>query len=185
LARLSVLAALGKQSRLREELQSAVADGVPLRQIHEAFLQLYLFVGFPRMINAFMALEGLDGARPHVENTPPLKRLIQRGERLCRSIYGKHYEPMISRMRRMHPELAKWILSEGYGKVLSRPHLPARVRELCVIGILSAQGLEKQLYFHVRGALRLGARPSEVRSALSACRDLISKSRREKCLSFL
>ena len=58
LARLSVLAALGRDAKLRRELRRALSEGVPIRQIHEAFLQLYLFAGFPRMINAFFALEG-------------------------------------------------------------------------------------------------------------------------------
>lgn len=182
LARLSVLAALGREARLKRELRRAVSDGVPIRRIHEAFLQLYLFAGFPRMINAFMALEGLsNGVDPYVEESPDLSR----GEPLCRAIYGKNYEPMIRRMRSMHPELAKWILTEGYGKVLSRPELPGRDRELLSVAILTAQGLFVQLYSHVRGALNLGARPADLRGVLEACRDLIAKSRVEKCLSFL
>lgn len=137
------------------------------------------------MINAFMALEGMSKGSPAVEPALGSRAQRARGEKLCRAIYGRHYEPMIARMESMHPDLARWILTEGYGKVLSRPRLPARVRELLVIGILTAQGLDKQLYFHVKGAVRLGATPADVRRALEACRDLIPRRRIARCLAML
>jgi 4-carboxymuconolactone decarboxylase len=176
------LAALGREAKLKRELTKALSQGVSIRHIHETFLQLYLFAGFPRMINAFMALDGLsNGAEAFVEESPDLSR----GEALCRAIYGKNYEPMIARMRSMHPELAKWILQEGYGKVLSRPALPGRDRELISVAMLTAQGLYVQLHSHVRGALHLGATPADIRRVLDACRDLIPKSRIQKCLALL
>jgi 4-carboxymuconolactone decarboxylase len=69
---------------------------------------------------------------------------------------------MIGRMRDYHPELADWILEEGYGRVLSRPVLSIRERELIVVAVLSALRLPLQLESHVRGALRVGATAGEV-----------------------
>jgi 4-carboxymuconolactone decarboxylase len=65
-------------------------------------------------------------------------------------------------MAGFHPELAAWILEDGYGKVLSRPILSIRERELIVVAVLSALRLPKQLESHVRGALRVGATKDEV-----------------------
>jgi 4-carboxymuconolactone decarboxylase len=69
---------------------------------------------------------------------------------------------MIGRMRGYHPELADWILEEGYGRVLSRPVLSIRERELIVVAVLSALRLPRQLESHERGALRVGATAGQV-----------------------
>jgi 4-carboxymuconolactone decarboxylase len=74
---------------------------------------------------------------------------------------------MIGRMAGFHPDLADWILADGYGRVLSRPGLPIRERELIVVAVLAALKLPKQLESHVRGALRVGASEREVAAVQS------------------
>jgi 4-carboxymuconolactone decarboxylase len=74
---------------------------------------------------------------------------------------------MIARMRGFHPELAEWILADGYGRVLSRPGLTIRERELIVVAVLAALRLPKQLESHVRGARRVGATSREVEAMLA------------------
>jgi 4-carboxymuconolactone decarboxylase len=69
---------------------------------------------------------------------------------------------MIARMAGFHPSLAGWILEDGYGKVLSRPILSIRERELIIVALLSALKLPMQLESHVRGARRVGATEGEV-----------------------
>ena len=90
----------------------------------------------------------------------------RRGEALCRRIYGPVYGKMIARMRGFHPDLADWILEDGYGKVLSRPGLTIRERELIVVAVLSALRLPLQRESHVRGARRVGASEGEVAAML-------------------
>jgi 4-carboxymuconolactone decarboxylase len=75
---------------------------------------------------------------------------------------------MIARMKSFHPELAEWILEDGYGKVLSRPVLSIRERELIVVAVLAALRLPKQLESHVRGARGVGATGREVAGMLAA-----------------
>ena len=70
-------------------------------------------------------------------------------------------------MAGFHPELAEWILADGYGRVLSRPGLTIRERELIVVAVLAALRLPKQLESHVRGARRVGATGREVSAMLS------------------
>ena len=77
----------------------------------------------------------------------------------------------------LHPDLAEWMVVEGYGKVLSRPQLDARERELAVLGILAADAQERQLESHVRGALRVGATPDEARAAVRAGLDVAGACR--------
>lgn len=90
--------------------------------------------------------------------------LRRRGEVLCRRIYGGVYAKMISKMRGFHPDLARWILEDGYGRVLSRPGLSVRERELLVVAVLSILDVPAQLKSHQLGALRVGASELEVRA---------------------
>lgn len=186
LARIFLLGATGREARLRAELAGALDAGVPLVQIKEAFLQLYLFAGFPRMINAFLSLAEVPGSSGGArrERTSPT-RLRSRGLRNCRAIYGSQTLPMLARMEEMHPELPRWIVEEGYGKVLGRRWLSAKDRELISLPVLAWQGVKTQLYSHVRGALRLGNRPEEVSSIFAFCSGLIPASRHRLALGIL
>jgi 4-carboxymuconolactone decarboxylase len=71
-------------------------------------------------------------------------------------------------MRSYHPDLEAWILEQGYGRALSRPGLPLRVRELLAVAMLAALGLERQLPWHAAGALRVGASRAELAAVLEA-----------------
>jgi 4-carboxymuconolactone decarboxylase len=55
---------------------------------------------------------------------------------------------------------------EGYGKVLGRPGLELRVRELCIAALLAVLDAPVQLRSHLRGALNSGAGVAEVEEAM-------------------
>ena len=64
----------------------------------------------------------LQEVAPHRRGTARGRRPAPaRGKALCRRIYGPVYDRMIARMAGFHPDLADWILADGYGRVLSRP----------------------------------------------------------------
>ena len=66
-------------------------------------------------------------------------------------------------MRGFHPDLAAWILEDGYGKVLSRPVLTVRERELLIVAVLGTLNVPAQLKSHQLGAVRVGAGEAEVK----------------------
>ena len=168
LAQVSVAAALGKDRTLRREIRAALQARVSTARLDEALLQLIPFAGYARAINAFAVLQEL---APHAARAGrPRGDLRRRGEALCRRIYGPVYDRMIGRMRGFHPDLAEWILADGYGRVLSRPGLTIRERELIVVAVLSALRLPKQLESHVRGAQRVGATAREVKGMIDLAR---------------
>jgi len=160
-----VAAARGKGPALRRGIRAAVRAGVTLERLDEALLQLIPFTGYARAINAFAVLQEL---APHVPRPAggrgPARR--RRGEALCRRIYGPVYGKMIARMRGFHPDLADWILEDGYGKVLSRPILSIVERELLVVAVLGTLEVPAQLESHRRGAERVGAAPGQIRAML-------------------
>jgi 4-carboxymuconolactone decarboxylase len=137
---------------------------VATARLDEALLQLIPFCGYARAINAFAVLQ--DVAPHRARSLKPAAGLRKRGKALCRRIYGPVYDRMIAKMDGFHPDLARWILEDGYGKVLSRPVLSARERELLVVAVLSVMDVPAQLESHRRGALRVGAAEAEVSAML-------------------
>lgn len=174
LARLSILAARGKNVSVSRELERARA--IPLRAVRETLLQLVLFAGYPRAIQALLLLErrfgSADGERASGGSVEQRRR---RGERLCRRIYGFSFGPLLRNMKRLHPALAEGIIEEGYGRVLSRPGLSLRQRELILVPLLASQSAWRQLSGHVRGAVRAGASPAELRRILRTVGNLLGR----------
>jgi 4-carboxymuconolactone decarboxylase len=181
LVRIAVLTGAGREGLLRRELKAARRAKIPFRRIQETILQTYLFAGFPRAINGFWVLEEVFGGGvppAPVEGRRPGWRA--RGERLCRRIYGPDYPALMVRMKRFHPDLAEWILAEGYGKVLGRRFLKASERELIVIGLLTAGAVWRQMPSHLRGALNVGARRAGIDAVFRALKGIVPRLRIER-----
>ena len=78
------------------------------------------------------------------------------GEATCAAVYGTMYERLRANIRELHPALDEWMITEGYGKVLSRPGLDLARRELCIVAACAARGQDRQLHSHLHGALNVG-----------------------------
>lgn len=140
--------------------------GAPRRVAEESALMLMLYGGFPAALEGLRALNEVwpGRARRTREGGPP--RWRKRGDALCRRVYGDAYARLLPAVRALHPDLAEWMVEHGYGRVLARPGLGARDRELVTVAALAALGWERQLVSHVLGAERVGARRAEVGEAL-------------------
>ncbi|PWB73524.1 hypothetical protein C3F09_05120 [candidate division GN15 bacterium] len=130
--------------------------------LYEVVLQSYLFLGFPRML---LAADVLNRELPAMSRRDALPsvggddfdRYMNIGEVLCREIYGTAYEPLRARIESMAPEVFRWMIVEGYGKVMSRPGLGKVEREIASVGFHLMEGYEQPLFSHIRGALNVGA----------------------------
>jgi 4-carboxymuconolactone decarboxylase len=160
ISRTAGAAAVGDDPLLRDTFPDLLAHVAP-PDVEEILLQTYLFAGFPRAINAFVAWQawavgkGIRRAPAPAEACQP-EVWRERGEGLCRQVYGANFAALQQRLARLHPALAEWTLVEGYGKVLSRAGPDTGLRELAAIGALVALGAERQLAAHLRGALNVG-----------------------------
>lgn len=85
---------------------------------------------------------------------------------MCQVVYGGQYGRLRENVRALHPDMERWMVVEGYGKVLGRPGLDLATRELCIVALLAVLGAPRQLYAHLRGALNAGASREEVDLAL-------------------
>ncbi len=127
-------------------------------QLYELTLQGYLFLGFPAAIEAFGALDGLlRSGKNKLERSLVLR--VKKGRKTCRRIYREKYPALMENLRQKSPELANWIIEEGYGKVLSRPGASLRLRELFNVALLAATGFPKQLFAHLRALVEMREKP--------------------------
>jgi alkylhydroperoxidase/carboxymuconolactone decarboxylase family protein YurZ len=149
----------------RRALERARRRGTSRRVAEEVALMLVLYAGFPAALEATrLVAERWPGRARRSREGGPL-RWRRRGEALCRRVYGPVYARLIAHVRQLHPDLAVWMVEEGYGRVLSRPGLAARERERVAVTVLAALGWERQLVSHLLGARRLGAGESGIRKA--------------------
>jgi 4-carboxymuconolactone decarboxylase len=158
---------------------------VPAQWIEELILQTYLFAGFPRGLNAmreWRRASGLAAPERDEGERPDISTWTREGEKTCRTVYGRMYERLRVNIRDLHPALDTWMIVEGYGKVLSRPGLDLKRRELCVVAACAVLGQERQLHSHLHGALNAGATPAEVDDALDVVSDMLEPEVRERIL---
>ena len=178
LVRIAGAIAGSPEGQVRTIMSDAIDEVDPVA-VEEIILQSYLFAGFPRALNAARAWRSVsDRPAPAEDENAAGSGLAQwrkRGEETCRIVYGEMYEKLRENIRELHPALDEWMIIDGYGKVLSRPYVDLRTRELCVVAACAASGQQRQLHSHLHGALNAGSTATEIAAVLDALNDLISR----------
>ena len=152
---------------LRAWIAAGRAAGQPRADFEETVLQGVLFCGFPRAISAFEQLAAAwPAATPPAGGALPLADQPHAGRALFAQVYGQHTDAVAELLRGFHADFHAFVLDVAYGRVLARPHLPARVRELLAVATLAAQEQPRQFAAHARGARRCGATDLEVHEAV-------------------
>jgi 4-carboxymuconolactone decarboxylase len=178
LVRIAGAIAGSPESQVRALMSDAIGEVDPV-QVEEIILQSYLFAGFPRTLNAMRIWRGVS-ARPAPATDPEAAAedfdlWRRRGAETCAVVYGDSYEKLRKNVCLLHPALDEWMIVDGYGKVLSRPGVDLRTRELCVVAACAVSGQQRQLHSHLRGALNSGSSVGEIGAVLDALDELISR----------
>jgi 4-carboxymuconolactone decarboxylase len=164
---------------VRTAIEEAVVAVRPV-WAEEVILQSYLFAGFPRTLNAMREWRRASGravqADALVEHWDDVAEWTRRGEETCRAVYGSHYDKLRQNIRALHPALDAWMITEGYGKVLSRGALDLLVRELCIVAACAVSAQERQLRSHLLGARNVGASAAQIEGTLDAIADLMTEA---------
>jgi 4-carboxymuconolactone decarboxylase len=111
--------------------------------------------------------------RPFENHSPPSEirmppvadsaERFERGRAILRRIGGQDFEGPANRLAQISPDLARFMIEYPYGDVLSRAGLDLRVRQICTISSLIAQGsVQSQLKFHMSGLLNVGGLPQDL-----------------------
>ena len=145
---------------------STAATHASLAEVDEVLLQSHLFVGYPRVLNAFQVWRTIAPAPAAASPAGDEDEWAARGAQTFQKVYGEQHAKLLENVGQLHPDLERWMIVAGYGKVISRAGLDLPTRELCIIALLATQDAEKQLYSHLRGALNVGVAVEDVEETL-------------------
>src|SRR2546422_4414684 len=106
----------------------------------------------------------------------------KRGAAVCAAVYGRAYHKLLLNLRGLHPALEDLVLVDAYGKVIGRPGLDLKRRELCTVAEIAVLGTAQQLHSHLRGALNTGATQAEVEGVLALIDGDLDAERRRAAL---
>jgi len=179
LVQIAAAIAGANEADTRSAMEQCVARADPAG-VEEVILQSYLFAGFPRTLNAARTWRAVSGrAAPDSDSSAELANgedWVRMGEKTCHTVYGESYEMLRQNISALHPALDAWMITDGYGKVLSRPGLDLKTRELCILAACAASGQRRQLHSHLHGALNSGATPDEVSGVFDALSAFVTRA---------
>jgi 4-carboxymuconolactone decarboxylase len=180
LVQLAAIIAGGNEAQVREACARCV-NVVPADWVEELVVQSYLFSGFPRALNAAREWRRvapqpapLTDEGDDVTHVDEWRRL---GEETCAAVYGSMDEKLRVNIRQLHPALDAAMVVEGYGKILSRPGLDLRRRELCIIAACAMTNQDRQLHSHLHGAMNVGVSRDVLARAIDALEPLLGEER--------
>src|SRR5882672_9155629 len=180
LVRIATATATGNEASLRERMIAARAADVPAGWVEELLLQSFLNVGYPLALVAFGVWREVAG--PAEETGEPIahpewQRWTERGVKACAEVYGRTYHKLLVNLRALHPAIEPLVVVDAYGKILSRPGLDTKRRELCTLAAIAMLNAPRQLHAHLRGALNTGSTREEVDGVLAVVEIDLTKER--------
>ena len=170
LVRLATAVASGDAGRLRERMIAAHAVGVPGTWVEELLLQSLLNVGYALTLVAFGVWREVSGpvhAPAESLEHREWKAWTERGADVCARVYGRTYHKLLLNLRSLHPALEALVVVDAYGKMIGRPGLDLKRRELCNVATIAMLNASRQLHAHLRGALNTGSSAPEVDELLA------------------
>lgn len=183
---------IGRFDVLEKIFLQALGRGLDPVMVYEILLQSHLFAGFPRAINGLQIFQdtlkrtdrnpGDYTTEGKAESGPDRRKT---GMTLFRAVYGENSELVLNTLHSLYPQYDRWILEDAYGRVLSRPILSGKIRELCAVAALTASDVPRQLKSHIMGALNLGATPADVRSAIVHMEPLLGRKKIDAALAIM
>jgi 4-carboxymuconolactone decarboxylase len=189
IVRLAARIAAGSEGEVREALRETVEAQAPSDWVEEVVLQSHLFSGFPRALNAAREWRKFYDGKGKRQSVVQGRgqggfEFYQRvGEETCARVYGRFYSKLRANIVELHPELDRWMIVEGYGKVLSRPGLDLGRRELCIVAACAASGQDRQLHSHLHGARNVGVPDDAISAALDALEGAVDAANRERAVA--
>src|SRR5438874_8171675 len=189
LVRVAAALGEGKVEVLRDRFVAARAATVPDRWVEELLLQSLLVVGYPLALVAFGVWREVQGPRSGAGEGggeelahEDWEAWATRGGAVCAAVYGRAYHKLLLNLRALHPALEDLVLVDAYGKVIGRPGLDLKRRELATVAAIAVLGTAQQLHSHLRGALNTGASVEQVEAVLELVGPDLDREFRQRAL---
>ncbi len=173
----------GDAAGVRSSLEEAVAGGASPALIDDVLLLGSPYGGVPRAILAFGVWRRMESAA-----RAPMFRpddAARSGRTTFEGVYGERTERVLRELDGYHPDLKATILEDAYGRILARPSLPARLRELVAVPALLAMHATRQAVAHALGARRAGASDDDILAAAETAQKRIERARLSDALDVI
>ena len=174
-----------KNRMLKYLLENARDSSVSASKIYETIIQIYLFCGFPATIEALKIFNSVFPNYKKKQSKFDLSHYLKKGQKNCLKIYKSNYDKLINNFDNLSPDLKSWMIIEGYGKVMGRPGLSIKERELINVAILSTNFYEHQLYSHLKGALNTNSNDNTIKNIIEICAFFNSSSNTKRSFDLL
>jgi 4-carboxymuconolactone decarboxylase len=92
----------------------------------------------------------------------------KKGLRIFEKVYREKAANTLSKIKSYDKELANVLIDTAYGRILSRPTLDLKTKELCIVSMLIPLGKTLALKRHINGALNVGVKPEHLKEVLVA-----------------
>src|SRR2546423_7502755 len=164
LVRIAAATATGDEAKLRDRMIAARAVDVPPQWVDELLLQSFLNVGYPLALVAFGVWRGIEGPRQETMEDeriahPDWERWTTRGVEACAEVYGRTFHKLMLNLRTLHPAIEPLVVVDAYGKILGRPGLDSKRRELCALAGIALPNTAPPLRGQLRSGLTIASDP--------------------------
>jgi len=168
LTKIAALCTIRKRETAFRLVEQALREkAFPRRFFSELFIHLSLFLGYPAMLDGLERLAAITRRKAAGGTVSRGKKgIAKKGNVILRRIYGDQASKLIFHLDQLEEGLGTRIAADAYGAIMSRRGLTLADREIVNVAILFIDGFERQLYSHVRGALRVGVSPRTLKSVL-------------------
>jgi len=177
IAAVSSLIAQGAIPQLKVHLNGALNSGCSITEVKEVILQMSVYTGFPRNINAMNAFrevlterksKGINDLEGNIPNQEPdiINRYLKGAEALSH-LDSLQAQRMEEAYRDFSPELVQFTLEYAFADIHSRKGLDRRYRQIATVAALATLGnASSQLKFHIGGALNVGVTEDEIKEIM-------------------
>lgn len=173
----SSLIAQGAIPQLKVHLNGALNSGCSITEVKEIILQMSVYTGFPRSINAMNAFREVLNERKD-KGIFDLEGNVQDQKANITDRYSKGAEALSHldslQVRKMEenysdfsPELVQFTFEYAFADIHSRKGLEKNYRQISIVAALATLGnAPSQLQFHIGGALNVGITKNEIKEIM-------------------
>jgi 4-carboxymuconolactone decarboxylase len=159
--------------QLKAHTNAALNIGVKPVEIREVIYQLAPFIGYPKVLNAMDAINGVFKSRGiklplQVEGTVSEEQRFEKGKEIQNPLYGEGMKQNMKDLPGEFAEAVPRILTETcFGDFYTRGGLDIKTRELMIFCALATLGgAERQMGSHAVGNMKVGNDKETLLSAL-------------------
>ncbi|MDR2382835.1 MAG: carboxymuconolactone decarboxylase family protein [Prevotellaceae bacterium] len=177
IAAVSSLIAQSAIPQLKVHLNGALNSGCSITEVKEIILQMSVYSGFPRCINAMNAFREVLSERQSkgieditgdsTEQAIEDKDRYSKGAEALLHLDSQQVQRMEDAYHEFSPELVQFTLEYAFADIHSRKGLEKRYRQIATVAALATLGnATSQLKFHISGALSVGVTADEIKEIM-------------------